>query len=276
VHIWTGVLVGLYMAAMSLSGGVLVFYPQVHAFLLPHPKSLTPRKTTLSSEELRSAIEQNLPGARINWIWARESPPGVAEVWLEYGGVERRIFVDASTGANLGPVDSAGDSFLNEIKEFHRTLLLRNAGRVLNGVGAFFLVLSSCTGAVIWWPGNSRWRRHLFVRWGTRLRRFNWELHSAVGVWAFPFMWMWGVTGIAITLDVDRGNQVTASAFGNQMERWIYAVHFGSFGGTVVRMIWAIVALAPPLLFVTGLIMWRNRIGARSRRLRSASRLQSI
>jgi uncharacterized iron-regulated membrane protein len=41
---------------------------------------------------------------------------------------------------------------------------------------------------------------------------------------------------------------------------WIIPAHFGTFGGIGVKFAWLILGLAPSLLFVTGFIMWWNRV----------------
>jgi uncharacterized iron-regulated membrane protein len=43
---------------------------------------------------------------------------------------------------------------------------------------------------------------------------------------------------------------------------WLRPLHVGTFGGEITRVIWAILGLAPGLLFLTGLILWRKRIAA--------------
>jgi uncharacterized iron-regulated membrane protein len=47
---------------------------------------------------------------------------------------------------------------------------------------------------------------------------------------------------------------------GVRLQRDIYALHFGTFGGSFTRLIWALVGLFPGVLFVTGLLMYRNRV----------------
>jgi hypothetical protein len=36
--------------------------------------------------------------------------------------------------------------------------------------------------------------------------------------------------------------------------------HYGNFGGWPVKVLWVILGFAPPALFVTGLMMWWNRV----------------
>ena len=46
---------------------------------------------------------------------------------------------------------------------------------------------------------------------------------------------------------------------GDKIIRWLYYLHFGNFSGWGVKTLWLILGLIPPLLFVTGVLMWWNR-----------------
>ena len=48
---------------------------------------------------------------------------------------------------------------------------------------------------------------------------------------------------------------------GDVFMKWIGPLHVGSFGGTGVKALWAILALSFPLLALTGTLMWWNRMG---------------
>ena len=47
---------------------------------------------------------------------------------------------------------------------------------------------------------------------------------------------------------------------GDQVIRWFYYLHFGNFAGSGVKTIWVIFGLAPVALFITGFLMWWNRV----------------
>ena len=67
---------------------------------------------------------------------------------------------------------------------------------------------------------------------------------------------------------------------GDVFLRWFYYLHFGNFGDWPVKALWVGLGLAPPFLFVTGAVMWWNRVLSRearaSRQLRAAPRLSSV
>ena len=61
------------------------------------------------------------------------------------------------------------------------------------------------------------------------------------------------------TGEVKESPRATRSA-GDIVMDWVAPLHVGSFGGVGVQIAWLIMGLAPPLLFVTGFIMWWSRV----------------
>jgi uncharacterized iron-regulated membrane protein len=47
---------------------------------------------------------------------------------------------------------------------------------------------------------------------------------------------------------------------GDVLMDWVGPLHVGSFGGNTVRVAWLVLGLSPPLLFVTGFLMWWTRV----------------
>ncbi len=58
---------------------------------------------------------------------------------------------------------------------------------------------------------------------------------------------------------------------GDKILRWFTYLHFGNFAGLKTKALWALLGLAPVLLFFTGVLMWWNRVLSREAlRLRRA------
>jgi uncharacterized iron-regulated membrane protein len=68
-------------------------------------------------------------------------------------------------------------------------------GAIANGLGGLSLALMCISGIILWWPGKRIWTRALTINWRAKWRRINFDLHSAVGFWAFLFVAMWAITG---------------------------------------------------------------------------------
>jgi uncharacterized iron-regulated membrane protein len=58
---------------------------------------------------------------------------------------------------------------------------------------------------------------------------------------------------------LEQRRHAVASA-GDFVMAWAGAAHTGNFGGLPIKILWAVFGLAPPLLFVTGALMWWNRV----------------
>jgi uncharacterized iron-regulated membrane protein len=166
---------------------------------------------------------------------------------------------------------TTGAKIVNWILRLHDNLLFPEAtGRKINALGGFAIILVTISGLVIWWPGSGRWRRSLGVEFGSGLKKFNWSLHSAAGIWSILFVFMWGFSGIYLSIPsvfnhfvfyFDPNDGLTRKLnFADQFLSWLARLHFGRFAGLSVEIIWTIFGLVPLVLFVTGAFMWWTRV----------------
>lgn len=73
------------------------------------------------------------------------------------------------------------------------------------------------------------------------------------------------------TSQVIRVDRWQALPVGVKLMRAMFPLHFGTFGGTFTRVVWLILGVVPAVLFVSGFLMWWNRVVAK--RLASTSRI---
>jgi uncharacterized iron-regulated membrane protein len=137
--------------------------------------------------------------------------------------------------------------------DLHDNLLLGMAGRRVNGVGAISLTLLCVTGAVLWWPGITHWRRSLTVNWRSSFARINWDLHSALGFWCFLFVTMWGISGAYFSFP-QVFNEV-----GDFILLWLSNLHFGRLGW-FAEALWTLLGLVPAVLSFTGVFLCCRRM----------------
>ena len=181
---------------------------------------------------------------------------------------------------------------ISTLIELHADLLAGPTGRKVNGIGAFAVLLSALTGLLVWWPGIRRWRRSLTVRRGTGWKRLTWDLHSAVGIWTLAFTIVFAVSGIYLSFPETfhayvnwlyaADAPVARPRFLDEALAWLAYSHFGRINGIglgcggpglcdqTTKAVWAIFGIAPAAMFVTGMIMWWNRVVRRWLRGRSA------
>lgn len=272
VHLWTGISLGLYVFAISVTGSAIVFRNAIYKHFGATPRIVAISGPRLSRDNLKKAAERAYPGYHVSYLWPAKQPNQAVEIWLERNGRTKQRLFDPYSGRNLGSSVPLTLTVVAWLADLHFNLLGGDTGKRINGYGAVLFTLLCLTGAVVWWPGLGNWRRSLAIHRGAGWKRFNWDLHSAVGFWTFLFSFMWGITGIYVVFPSPFqrvvGLFLTPDLLHPRLSpderflRWFTRLHFGNFGpwDWPLKVIWVIVGLAPAVLFVTGVLMWWNRV----------------
>ena len=100
--------------------------------------------------------------------------------------------------------DTAEMPFYNAVKQLHRWLFMKPAephgglsvGRVIMAASAMAMSLVLLSGVVIWWPKNKKMlKNRLTVTTNKGFRRFVYDSHVSLGIYAFVFLFLMAVTG---------------------------------------------------------------------------------
>ena len=234
LHLWSGIGLGLYVFFISVTGSVLVYRNELYVAATPE---------VVSRSESAAAAAANVP----------------LGIWL-----------------------------VDKLIELHDDLLSGPTGRKINGAGAIAVLLICLTGPVIWWPGIARWREHLTLHRGVGWKRFTWQLHGVFGFWSVAFLLVLAASGMYLCFPdqfsalADWLEPPTSENAGTRVVDgalyWLAYLHFGRINGIGIpcdgpglcdqttKAVWAIVGAIPAAMFVTGFIMWWNRVVRRWRR----------
>jgi uncharacterized iron-regulated membrane protein len=269
IHLWSGIAVGLYVVAISLTGSLLVFRQEFYQYFRPGTRIEPRQGDRLNEDGLKAAAKKAYPTFDVSSVQVpRRNRTTPAEVWVKGGGKELHRLFDPYTGEDLGDAEPRATLLFEKVAQFHDNLLLDRQGRDWNGYGAVAMLIMSLTGIIIWWPGTRGLRRALLVKWNTSWKRFNWDLHNVLGFWSFVFIFMWALTGtymifpdpfLAVVDYLQPPSDAVPLRLGDSILEWFARVHIGRFSGMTVKIIWGVAGLVPPVLFVTGVIMWWNR-----------------
>ena len=298
VHLWSGIGIGLYVFMVSVTGSVLVYRNELYRATTRDPIIVTASGPRLTDEQLTRAAIGAYPGYAVVNISRAQNPDQAVGISLKNGtDLEDRLF-NPYTGQDLGDSVPLGFWLVSKLLELHDDLLAGSRGRTINGVAALLVVVLACTGFVVWWPGIRTWRRSLTVRRHVGWRRFTWDLHSMLGFWSLGFILLFAVSGAYLGNPqpfqdlADRLEPVTDANAGtrivDQVIYWLAYLHFGRINGIGIpcsgpglcdwttKLIWAVVGLAPAGMFVTGTVMWWNRVVRHRPGRRRANRVDSL
>ena len=224
----------------------------------------------MTLDELKQAAQRHHPEYELTKVYEGTNPKQAVEITFERGGKPMDRLFDPYTGADLGNRLRTGFRVLLWLVDLHDNLLSGQTGRLVNGIGGLCLTVLALTGSVIWWPGIQNWRRSLTIDWKAGSKRFLWTLHSVLGFWFFLFVLLWGFSGIYLCFPSVFNtalNFFDPLAPASHVVRtgdvglfWLSRLHFGRFAGGFVKAVWTAVGLVPATLFITGALMWWNRV----------------
>lgn len=277
IHLWVGLALGVYIVVLSVTGSALVFRREVIQLFTPRLPVRDASARVQSKEELTAAALKANPGFIVTSIGDVQRRNPVVEIGLERGAERRGRVFNAYTGEDLGDPFPAGARAMLWLAVLHDDLLMgdRERGRFWNGVGSILITLLCLTGAIVWWPGIKSWRRGVAVKWRSAWPRFNFDLHSALGFWFFAIIAIWAVSGIYLSMPTPFMVVVDWFAGPSDHERpadvalnWLARLHFGRWRSHTLKAVWVVLGLIPAVMFVTGAVMWWNRVVRKPRAAR--------
>lgn len=190
VHAWAGVLAGLALHVMVLTGGITLFREQLAIW--EEPTTQQPRAE--SSDRLGTILAQAFPSGAPEDVWVYLPTGSAGALRLDYTepttGASRSLWVDSRTGL-LVPERERLSRFLYEV----HFLWFPSAPWLydLAGILALVLLLAIVTGVLIQLRNLVR-QFHQFRP--DRTRRVFWsDMHKVLGVMGLPFQAMYAYTG---------------------------------------------------------------------------------
>lgn len=183
VHLVVGLLTGLYIIAVSITGALLVW--RIDLQRLTYPELFTPSRAgaVVDAETVLASVQATYPRHHVSGV---DAPTTSRPTYLAYatqGAAFVTILADPTTGRVLGELPDSGA--LRVLQDLHFNLLGGRRGRIINGVGAMALLTMCVTGIVVWWPRRRHWR--FVIR----------DVHGGLGIWTVTFLVMWAITGAA-------------------------------------------------------------------------------
>ncbi|HEY2835073.1 MAG TPA: PepSY-associated TM helix domain-containing protein [Rhizomicrobium sp.] len=223
-HMWIGLVLGLLLALLGLSGSILVYDDAIGDFLAPVPKA-TAKGEALPLDKIveaargaagRGAMQISLPrepgeaisvrvtqsreGAQRSEGRARRNANGASPLQAAEGprAAATQVFIDPVSGAVLGSRKAQLPPLLMFAHQLHGNFLMGREGRTFVGwLGVAMLILGA-TGLVLWWPKRGQWKYAFFVRRTATGLRFHRELHAATGIWIFVVFMAVSFSGVVL------------------------------------------------------------------------------
>ena len=214
VHLWVGLISGLFVFVICLSGTIYVYNTEIRELSAPHLHRVDVKDQIIDINEL-SEIVQQASQAKITSINVPSDPSKSYLINVRKEGDKSRFgegyFVDPYTGQILGTTkeENKTSQFMGYMFSLHRWLLLdkvetpiigelpnRKLGSYISGGMTILFTIGLLTGIVIWLPRKIRnWRQGLTIKFDSNWKRINHDIHNSLAFYAFIFLLIMGLTG---------------------------------------------------------------------------------
>jgi uncharacterized iron-regulated membrane protein len=214
-HLAAGVVAGVLIFVMSVTGVLLTFERQTLDWVDRHEARVVPPPgaVRIPASEL-IAKSGGTPAAVI----VRSDPAEPVELAM---GRDRTIYLNPYTGLVTGSPNKQVHAFFQSTRAWHRWIAMsdsaqKNTEPIYDAANVlFFLIVLS--GPFLWWPKKLTWRHLRPIVWfrgglSGKARDFNW--HNAIGLWtSIPLVF---IVGTGIILSYQWANDLVYRITGNE------------------------------------------------------------
>jgi len=205
-HLVAGLVAGLSIAVMCVTGAALAFEKQLVAWSESDARRVTPPTPDaprLSLDELARRVREANPDARASGVTVSADPRDAVAFQL---GRDSALYANPYTGEVRAPASTRMHDFMHVMEDWHRVLALggdnRPIGKAINGACNLAFCFLALSGLYLWWPRSLTWRGFRAVtlfnwRLAGKARDFNW--HNSVGLWCSPVLIVLTLTAVPMS-----------------------------------------------------------------------------
>jgi uncharacterized iron-regulated membrane protein len=216
VHLWLGLISGIVIIAVCLSGTIYTYNTEIQEWAAPHlHKVEVPQNGSRIPAETVIANIKELTQANVTAIAISHDPARTYQVTVRKEGDNSRsgtsYYVNPYTGDITGTSleKTATADFMRSMFSLHRWLLLdrieepligelpnRTLGSYITGAATILFTLGVITGMVIWVPQKVKsWKQGLKIKWDANWKRVNHDLHNTLAFYSLIILFVMGITG---------------------------------------------------------------------------------
>ena len=216
IHRWLGFISGLVVFIVCITGCIFCFQDEIQDIFYSYRHVDDLHKPYLPPSALKANALKVHTGATASYVYyyGTARPAGVLVSLPKNKGM-LYVYLNPYTG-QITHTENPADNFFIIVEYIHLYLLLPpKIGSMVVGISVIIFIILMITGIVLWWPKRkSDRKRSLTIKWNSRWRRLNYDLHNVLGFYATFIAIIIALTGLSITFDFVREGIYTTANFG--------------------------------------------------------------
>ncbi|WP_231426547.1 PepSY domain-containing protein [Pedobacter sp. Leaf250] len=197
IHLWLGLISGLFVCFLGITGCILAFEKEIEYFSQPYRKLAVQSQPLLPPSQLKQIADKALPNKHAHSVTYQ---PGKATQVVYYNFDPEYyyiVFVNQYTGEVI-KVKNMNDDFFRIVIMGHYYLWLPpEIGQPILTTATLLFVILLFSGLILWWPKNKAASKQRFtIKWNAKWRRVNYDFHNVLGfyiTWIIIFIALSGM-----------------------------------------------------------------------------------
>lgn len=209
LHLWLGLIAGIVVFVVCLSGCIYVLRPFVETAAEPGKYYVASKTDSqkIDVDELVSRLESEYDGNVLTIVMYGNSKRTWMVVLIPHQNdasgrlMGRLLFVDPYTGQLTGEGTGRTAPFFESVLSLHcRLWLPRSIGRPVVGIATIVFIVLLITGLVLWvpvkWRNAKLWKIGFKIRFRKGAKLLLYDLHNTLGFYATIPLLLLALTGL--------------------------------------------------------------------------------
>ena len=203
LHLWLGLVSGIIVFIVALTGCILVFEQEFESLTQPWLHVERPANAPyLTPSVIQNKVAPLFPNKKITGIWYYGHERS-AQISMNSDSL---VYVNPYTAAVVGIVDH--DNFFHFVLEGHTELWIESKigdvaiGPTIVGYATLIFFVLLVSGLILWWPkkwNKSNRDKSFKIKWNAKFKRVNYDLHNVLGFYALIVALLITITGLSMS-----------------------------------------------------------------------------
>lgn len=199
LHLWLGLISGIVIVIVSVTGAILTFEQELRALFQPYQTVKEENRPFLAPSVLSKAVMDKYKFPSVAGVFYQGK--GRSAIVPYYADPKRYAVINVNPyTAEILHYQVLDDDFYRIMIIGHYQLWLpRNIGKPVVAYATLIFVITLISGMVLWWP--KKWTKttakaSFYIKYKAKFKRINYDLHNVLGFYSLLIALVLGLTGM--------------------------------------------------------------------------------
>lgn len=199
LHLWLGLVSGIVVVIVSITGAALVFEQELRVIFQPYQTVQSEGKQFLPPSILKEAVMAKYHLPTVSAVVYQGKDRSAVVPYYGDRSKYQLIYINPYTAKILHYQLLDKDFFRFMLIGHYQLWMPRNIGKPVVAYSTLIFVITLITGIVLWWPKNlnrANVQKSFKIKWNASFKRVNYDLHNVPGFYSLIFAMILGLTGM--------------------------------------------------------------------------------